>query len=129
MSLAKFVFWAVALLPCAVQPVAAQPRAGGPPGGAGQFGVLRPGLPHAYPPGPPPVAPPAPLDPPMRVMTDTPEYCMHLARLVERTESVRAVSPDVHVLAVTGRQMCEHGLLFGGLQRLRLALMLLRSGQ
>jgi hypothetical protein len=71
---------------------------------------------------------PPPPDGAVRVMTDTPEYCRHLSKLEENIEASRAaVSPKVHDLAVTGREMCERGLLFGGLQRLRLALELLRS--
>jgi hypothetical protein len=62
-------------------------------------------------------------------MTDTPEYCFHLARVEAREEEGRpSLPPDVHMLAVTGRQMCEQGLLVGGLARVRLALALLRTG-
>jgi hypothetical protein len=78
--------------------------------------------------GIPPLPPPP--DGAVRVMTDTPEYCRHLASVEEGIEANRTtVSPNIHNLAVTGREMCERGLLFGGLQRLRLALELLRSGR
>jgi hypothetical protein len=143
MSLAKFVFLAM-VLPCFAMGTAfAQTRGGG---GGLQLFVMRP--PSIYPPPPayispyrPPLAP-LPVDPvvpvapppslpdaPNRVMTDTPEYCFHLARMEQREEAGRtSLPPDVHMLAVTGRQMCEQGLLVGGLARVRLALALLRTG-
>jgi hypothetical protein len=66
----------------------------------------------------------------MRVMTDTPEYCWHLANevAVEQREA-RDPSPDVRVLAGEGRRMCDRGLIKGGILRLRHALLLLRAGQ
>ena len=121
MSLAKLVCAAVLLLCCATEPDAAQPHGGGPPGDAPFAGVR--GMLGVRPLPPPP-------DGAVRVMTDTPEYCRHLANLEESIETSRtAVSPNVHNLAVAGREMCERGLLFGGLQRLRLALELLHSGR
>jgi hypothetical protein len=146
MSLAKLVSLAVVLSCFAMGTAFAQARDGG--GGLPLF-VMRP--PSIYPPPPPymspyrppltaplpvepvvPVAPPprpVPPDAPNRVMTDTPEYCFHLARMEEREEAGRTnLPPDVHMLAVTGRQMCEQGLLVGGLARVRLALALLRTG-
>jgi hypothetical protein len=66
----------------------------------------------------------------MRVMTDTPEYCWHLANEVATTpREFRLLPPDVRVLATEGRRMCDHGLVRGGILRLRRALLMLRSGQ
>jgi hypothetical protein len=66
----------------------------------------------------------------MRVMTDTPEYCWHLANEVAvEQRQAREPSPDVRVLAGEGRRMCDRGLIRGGILRLRRALLLLRAGQ
>ena len=121
MSLAKLVCVAVLLLCNATEPGTAQPHGGGPAADA-PFAGVRGML------GVPPLPPPP--DGAVRVMTDTPEYCRHLASLEFRIEASRPMVPaNVHNLAVTGREMCERGLLFGGLQRLRLALEFLRSGR
>jgi hypothetical protein len=46
--------------------------------------------------------------------------------MVAQREAQRpALRPGEHALAVTGRQMCERGLLIGGLERLRVAWRLL----
>jgi len=66
----------------------------------------------------------------MRVMTDTPEYCWHLANEVAATpRELRLLPPEVRMLALEGQRMCDHGLIRGGILRLRRALLLLRSGQ
>lgn len=67
---------------------------------------------------------------PMRVMSDTPEYCWHLA--IEFSEAQRHTSglpPDIRMLAREGKRMCENGLIRGGIRRLRLALQLLQAEQ
>lgn len=71
---------------------------------------------------PPPDAPPAP----MRVTTDTPEYCDRLADRVAQVEHDRPQTPpQVEELAAEGHHMCAAGLIRGGLVRLRRALMML----
>jgi hypothetical protein len=66
----------------------------------------------------------------MQVITDTPEYCWHLANEVAAAQrQVREPSPDVRMLAGEGQRMCDHGLIRGGILRLRRALLLLRAGQ
>jgi hypothetical protein len=66
----------------------------------------------------------------MRVMSDTPEYCWHLANEVAAEQhEAREPSPDVRMLAGEGQRMCDHGLIRGGILRLRRALLLLRAGQ
>jgi hypothetical protein len=95
---------------------------------------LRPALPPLppptapYPPArfPPPYRPPGgampPGETPNRVMTDTRDYCLGMADEVEQAAARRPVlPPDIRVLAITGRRMCEHNLIMGGLQRLRIA--------
>ena len=103
------------------------PRPGFPP----------PAYPPPYPPSqypptqyPPvyaqPGAGPAPGEAPNRVVTDTRDYCLEMADEVEHIEARRPVlPPDIHILSVTGRRMCEHNLIMGGLQRLRMAWRLL----
>jgi hypothetical protein len=66
----------------------------------------------------------------MRVMTDTPEYCWHLANEVAvEQRDAREPSPDVRLLAGEGQRMCDRGLIRGGILRLRRALQLLRAAQ
>jgi hypothetical protein len=73
---------------------------------------------------------PPPSTTPMRVTTDTPEYCETLAERVQRAERVRPdVAPKVQELAAEGHSMCRTGLIRGGLARLRRALLLLRPEQ
>ena len=144
MTTAKLVGAAVALLCCTAGTIAAQPQAGGPgaapfalpplgpaqlgPAGSRGFAIPNPGLPPLAPTSPPrrrqPPGPPG--DRPMRVLTDTREYCLHLAQMVAQREAqLPALRPGEHALAVTGRRMCERGLLIGGLERLRVAWRLL----
>jgi len=67
---------------------------------------------------------------PMRVISDTPEYCWHLASEVATTpHEFRVLPPEVRMLTIEGERMCDQGLIRGGILRLRHALMLLRSGQ
>jgi hypothetical protein len=73
-------------------------------------------------------APPPPASGPLRVTTDTPEYCETLAQRVARAEQARPDAPRrVEELAEEGHQMCTTGLIRGGLVRLRRALLMLRS--
>jgi hypothetical protein len=100
---------------------------------------------------PPPAAgqaAPAPVPPssgPVRVTTDTPEYCWSLARRVDRERLARQPpaaapgSPDaapattalaeaVSLLSLEGQRMCDQGLVVGGIARLRRAWTLLHPG-
>jgi hypothetical protein len=93
-------------------------------------------------PGPSNQPPPAPSGPsgPARVTTDTPEYCATLAHRVDHARQIQtgiqtgpsphaaANGDDVATLAGEGRRMCEHGLVVGGIARLRRAWMLLHPG-
>jgi hypothetical protein len=74
-------------------------------------------------------APPPPSSAgPMRVTTDTPEYCETLADRVQRAQHIRpSAEPEAEELAEEGHSMCHAGLIRGGLVRLRRALMLLRQ--
>jgi hypothetical protein len=83
-------------------------------------------------------SPPSPTAPgaPMRVTTDTAEYCGTLADQVARAEHARRAAATagqgmarVEELAAEGQQMCDAGLIRGGLVRLRRALMLLQSAK
>jgi hypothetical protein len=60
--------------------------------------------------------------PPVRVLSDTVEYCTHLQQLVQERP---ARPPDVNKLFADGRRMCEHGEVRRGVSRLRNALWLL----
>jgi hypothetical protein len=67
---------------------------------------------------------------PMRVMSDTPEYCWHLAsEFYTAQRRAHDLPPDVRVLAHEGQSMCDHGLIRGGIRRLRRALLLLQADQ
>jgi len=93
------------------------PGAGGP--GAGGPGRGAPDL---------QAAPPPPYGGPVRVTTDTPEFCETLAERIARAEQGRPNAPhQVEELAEEGHQMCASGLIRGGLVRLRRALLMLRS--
>ena len=66
----------------------------------------------------------------MQVMTDTPEYCWHLANeIAAARRETRSLPPEVRVLAREGERMCDRGLIKGGVTRLRRALLLLRADQ
>ncbi len=74
----------------------------------------------------PPASPPDPLT----VTTDTPEYCNNLAARVAAAQHSRAAAqPEAQRLADEGQQMCDAGLIRGGLARLRRALLLLDSAK
>jgi hypothetical protein len=74
-----------------------------------------------------PAAPPAPSSP-MRVTTDTTEYCDTLASRVAQAEHATPhTPPQVEELAEEGHHMCATGLIRGGLVRLRRALLLLQT--
>jgi hypothetical protein len=74
-------------------------------------------------------APPAPTVP-MRVTTDTPEYCDRLAdRVAEAEHSQPKAPPQAEELAAEGHHMCAIGLIRGGLARLRRALVMLQPDQ
>jgi len=65
--------------------------------------------------------------PPQQVITDTPEYCLHLRQRM--SELLRLTStpppPEVTVLSSEGQRMCDHGQTRGGILRLRRALMMM----
>ena len=66
----------------------------------------------------------------MRVMSDTPEYCWHLAdEIAANQRETRGLPPEVRMLAREGQRMCDHGLIVAGIRRLRRALLLLRADQ
>ncbi len=72
------------------------------------------------------VAMPAPAfaDGPIPVTTDTAEYCIELAdRLAEQPD----MPPHAQLLWQSGRNMCEHGHVRGGLARLRRAMLMVRG--
>ncbi len=79
--------------------------------------------------------------PPLRVTTDTPEYCSLLAQRIDhdqqaRRQPARPENPpvvgnadQVVMLSSEGRKMCEQGLVVGGIARLRRAWMILHPPQ
>jgi hypothetical protein len=68
---------------------------------------------------------------PIRVTTDTAEYCRELGDLVARTLGSTSAppSPDVEELSGEGRRMCEKGEVRGGILRLRRAFVLLQMSE
>ncbi|MBU6497675.1 MAG: hypothetical protein KGJ41_15835 [Rhodospirillales bacterium] len=64
---------------------------------------------------------------PMRVITDTPEFCHRLAGefAAEQRAALRP-HPVAHDLALTGERMCGNGQIRPGIMRLRRALQILR---
>lgn len=76
--------------------------------------------------GPPASVVPA-EDDPTRVLTDTPAYCLQLRLMVEEVLRQSTTPPPwgVAMLATDGERMCEQGLIRGGVNRLRRALVLL----
>ncbi len=77
---------------------------------------------------PAPQSPPVPQAGPMRVTTDTLEYCDDLAgRVAAERQHHPEPQPEAEVLAQEGQHMCDTGLIRGGLVRLRRALLLLRA--
>ena len=61
---------------------------------------------------------------PMTVTTDTSEYCLGLA---DRMDADADMPPHARVLWRSGRTMCEHGHVRGGLLRLRRAMQMVRG--
>jgi len=74
---------------------------------------------------------PAGAEAPDPVITDTADYCTELRLLVDDMvrEAVPPPRAEVEFLSEEGRFMCEHGLIRGGITRLRRALMMLREAQ
>ena len=63
-------------------------------------------------------------DAPVTVTTDTPGYCLALARRMEDTGVIRQ---QIRALWEEGRDMCQRGHIRGGLTRLRRAMMISRG--
>ena len=57
------------------------------------------------------------------ILTDTPQYCAQLGKLVADRHSTLF---EVKHLLAEGRDMCQRGVIRGGILRLRQALILLR---
>jgi len=65
---------------------------------------------------------------PLTVTTDSPAYCDGLAARIAAERQARvSTQPDVQRLADEGQRMCDHGLIRGGLLRLRRALLMLEG--
>ena len=65
-------------------------------------------------------------DRPMRVTTDTLEYCVELhGRVDEMVRVAPSPPPELTSLETEGQRLCDSGQLRGGILRLRRALMLL----
>ncbi len=65
---------------------------------------------------------------PMRVMSDTPEFCAQLiSRFAEARASRPWMPPDSLMLADEGQRMCAMGHIRGGIARLRMAFFSLRA--
>jgi hypothetical protein len=60
--------------------------------------------------------------PSFALTTDTPQYCVQLARQITDRHSTQ---PEVGRLLSEGRDMCDRGQIRGGIRRLRRALLLL----
>ncbi len=62
-----------------------------------------------------------------RIITDTPEFCAHLIRMMR--ESLRTRPPPQEVVAMSGEgeRMCDRGEVRRGVLRLRQAMRLLMS--
>ncbi|MCW3473382.1 hypothetical protein [Limobrevibacterium gyesilva] len=70
---------------------------------------------------------PAPI---LRMMTESAEYCTHLAKEVaDAKRSAATPSADAQTLETEGNRMCERGHVKGGIARLRRALKILRAGE
>jgi hypothetical protein len=80
---------------------------------------------HGQPPLPPPFFAPFPggVEPPMRVMSDTLQYCHQLAGEVNREMVQRVRVPvGVEMLSSEGQRLCAMGHLRPGIARLRMAM-------
>ncbi len=67
---------------------------------------------------------------PMEVITDTPEYCLHLLDRVSELMRLadNPVPREVTDLTTEGHSMCSHGQTRGGIMRLRSALIIMEKG-
>ncbi len=74
--------------------------------------------------GPPPAQPLLEQPPVLEVTTDSRAYCRTLAKQIE---SYRALPREVRDLQAEGWMLCEEGQVRGGINRLRRALMAIRS--
>ena len=65
--------------------------------------------------------------PPQQVITDTPEYCLHLLDRVSEMVRIAGSPPprEVAFLSSEGQRMCDQGQTRGGILRLRRALLLM----
>ncbi len=65
--------------------------------------------------------------PPQQVISDTPEYCLHLLDRVSELVRGAATPPpqEVTFLSSEGQRMCDQGQTRGGILRLRQALLLM----
>jgi hypothetical protein len=70
---------------------------------------------------------PATAQAPQQVISDTPEYCLHLLdRVSEMVRGAPFPPPqEVTFLSSEGQRMCDQGQTRGGIQRLRRALVLM----
>jgi hypothetical protein len=68
--------------------------------------------------------------PPETVTSDTLAYCRQLADRVDQLKSASPHPPQsVNELTIAGKDMCEQGIIRGGILRLRSALVLLLHPQ
>lgn len=66
--------------------------------------------------------------PPLRVTTDTREYCNHLlARIELGRKTLPSFPPKVQFLTDEGQRMCAQGQIRRGIARLRRALVLMKD--
>lgn len=73
-------------------------------------------------------SPPAASSDPLTVTTDTPAYCNDLAARIRTEQQTHpSAQPEVQTLAEEGQHMCDHGLIRGGLIRLRRAWLMLEG--
>jgi hypothetical protein len=64
--------------------------------------------------------------PPDQVTTDTLAYCHTLSARLDQLKTGSAYTPpEVNSLSVAGKDMCERGIVRGGILRLRSAIVLL----
>jgi len=67
---------------------------------------------------------PAASDDPMKVTSDTPDYCLGLA---QRLDGRANMLPEARSLSVEGRRMCQSGHVHAGLARVRRAMLMERG--
>ena len=68
-------------------------------------------------------------DAPVRVTTDSMEYCHQLSEMIARMNRASSQPPPAEVsdLSSQGQRMCDEGQVRGGIMRLRRAVTLLRA--